>query len=46
MSLIPARLRDEFLAAMDAANNDYLPDGAWFSVLENTGALPARGRND
>jgi hypothetical protein len=29
---IPARL----IAALDAANNDDLPDGAWFAVLEDT----------
>lgn len=31
---IPVRLRDQFRAHMDAFNNDDLPDGAWFGVLE------------
>lgn len=33
---IPVRLRDEFVAAMDAADDDNLPDGAWFQKLEET----------
>lgn len=30
---IPKRLEAEFLAALDAAENDDLPDGAWLAVL-------------
>ena len=32
---IPANLMPEFTAYMDAHNDDELPDGAWFSVLED-----------
>lgn len=31
---IPAANRDEFFACMTAANDNDLPDGAWFAVLE------------
>lgn len=31
---IPASKMPEFMAAMEAADNDDLPDGAWFAVLE------------
>lgn len=30
---IPKQLETEFLAVLDAANNDDLPDGAWLAVL-------------
>ncbi len=33
---IPARLRKEFFAFMQARDNDKLPDGAWFAVLEES----------
>lgn len=32
---IPVKLRERFKAHMDAHNNDDLPDGAWFAVLED-----------
>lgn len=35
-SVIPEKLKAEFFAALDAADNDDLPDGAWFAVLEET----------
>lgn len=31
---IPKRLRDKFIAHMDAHNFDEMPDGAWFATLE------------
>lgn len=31
---IPVRLRDKFVAHMDAAEIDDLPDGAWQAVME------------
>jgi len=37
MSLIPKHLQDEFIGAMDAANDDDSPDGAWFAMLEDAG---------
>lgn len=33
---IPAHLLDEFKASMDAADDDDVPDGAWFQILEDT----------
>jgi hypothetical protein len=30
---IPVRLRDEFVAHMDANNDESAPDGAWFQRL-------------
>lgn len=33
---IPVRLRDEFFAFMDSRDQDDLPDGAWFAVLEES----------
>ena len=35
---IPERLLPEFLALLDAADNDDLPDGAWWAVLEEAAA--------
>lgn len=32
---IPQRLFSDFIACMEAADNDDLPDGAWFQVLED-----------
>jgi hypothetical protein len=32
---IPKKLLAEFVAYMDAHNDDDLPDGAWFCVLED-----------
>lgn len=32
---IPTRLREKFIGAMQEADNDDLPDGAWFAVLED-----------
>lgn len=32
---IPVGLREEFKAYMEASENDDLPDGAWFAVLED-----------
>jgi len=34
---IPKHLREEFMSYMEAHDNDDLPDGAWFCVLENAG---------
>ena len=31
---IPKRLRDEFVAFMEAHDDNDLPDGAWFARLE------------
>ena len=36
---VPERLLPEFLALLDAADNDDLPDGAWWAVLEETAAV-------
>lgn len=33
---VPVRLREKFFSRMDATNNDDLPDGAWWCVLEET----------
>lgn len=33
---IPPHLWDEFIGFMGAADNDDLPDGAWFAVLEDS----------
>lgn len=33
-SPIPVRLREKFIAHMDAAELDELPDGAWWAVQE------------
>lgn len=35
---IPQRLHDEFLVFMDEADQDDLPDGAWFAFLEEAAA--------
>jgi hypothetical protein len=35
MSVIPKHLFDEFCAALDAANDDDAPDGAWWQMLED-----------
>lgn len=32
---IPARLFEDFCAALDAVNDDDLPDGAWWQMLED-----------
>lgn len=34
MTVIPERLKDEFIGYMQAFDMDDLPDGAWFAVLE------------
>lgn len=33
--LIPRNLRDQFVGALDAANDDDAPDGAWWQRLED-----------
>ena len=33
--MIPEHLKDEFLGFMRAANDDSLPDGAWWAKLED-----------
>lgn len=38
MGPIPVSKFPEFLAHMDAADDDDLPDGAWFAVMEETAA--------
>lgn len=35
---VPAAKFEAFVSCMNAANNDDLPDGAWFAVLEETAA--------
>ena len=35
---IPVRFREEFAAALDAAENPDLPDGAWMQVLVDAAA--------
>jgi len=35
---IPSRLLPEFLTALDAADDDDAPDGAWWQMLEDTAA--------
>ena len=35
---VPASKFDAFVSCMNAADNDDLPDGAWFAVLEETAA--------
>lgn len=34
MNAIPKQLHGAFVGFMDAYNDDDLPDGAWFAVLE------------
>lgn len=36
--MIPAHLHDEFMAYMSAHDDDSLPDGAWFQMLEDGAA--------